>query len=76
LSALVLLQVRERPSCLLAESDVSDNDFSSIPTWSVGDPVIVGAEVRYHILGIAYDKPRDVTSWTAEPVPSGHWAAA
>jgi hypothetical protein len=30
---------------------------TSIPTWSVGDPVIVGAEVRYHILGIAYDNP-------------------
>jgi hypothetical protein len=45
---------------------------SSIPTWSVGDPVIVGAEVRYRILDIAYDEPRDVTTWTVEPVRSGH----
>lgn len=45
---------------------------SAIPAWSVGDRVIVGAEARYRIVGIAYDEAHDETTWTVEPVRSGH----
>jgi hypothetical protein len=45
---------------------------SSIPSWNVGDKVIVGAAPRYLITATEYDGEEDVTTWVVAPVQNGH----
>lgn len=41
--------------------------MSSEPNWRVGDPVRIGADVRYTITGMS----DDVTTWIVMPVRGG-----
>jgi hypothetical protein len=45
---------------------------SAVPTWNVGDRVVVCAQPRYRITATEYDERSDTTTWIVEPVPSGH----
>jgi hypothetical protein len=44
---------------------------SSQPTWRVGDPVRIGADVRFTITGMSYEEATDVTTWIVMPVQDG-----
>jgi hypothetical protein len=44
---------------------------SAVPNWSVGDPVRVGADVRFTITGVSYDEQTDTTTWIVIPVRNG-----
>jgi len=41
--------------------------MSSEPNWRIGDPVRIGADVRYTITGISYDEQTDTTTWIVMP---------
>jgi hypothetical protein len=44
---------------------------SSEPNWRIGDPVRIGADVRYTITGVSYDEQTDTTTWIVMPVQNG-----
>jgi hypothetical protein len=56
---------------LLDGSPADPPEFtSSDPNWRVGDPVRIGAGVRFTITGTSYDEATDVTTWIV-PVRKG-----
>jgi hypothetical protein len=53
---------------LLDGSPAEPAEFvSSEPNWRIGDPVRIGADVRYTITGISYDEQTDTTTWIVMP---------